>query len=94
MTSILLMESILLGRPTVSVQPGARRTDGLAAVERGAIPLVRAASEARRIMSGLLTDASFREAYLTSQRQIRSDGKAAGRVATLVHQAAQRRVPV
>jgi len=88
MTSVLLVESILLGRPTVSLQPGARREDGLIATVVGAIPRLDSREACLRTLRGLLRDETFRAAYLERQSRLRTDGLAAGRVAALVRRAA------
>lgn len=84
MTSVLLVESILLGRPTVSFQPGARQTDGLIATVIGAIPLLADEETCLGVLQGVLSDARFRAAYLGRQAQLSTDGRATERVVGLV----------
>ena len=88
MSSILLVESILLGKPTVSFQPGARREEGLIATVLGAIPLLKTREACRATLQALLEEDLFRAAYLRCQQKISTDGGAAKRVRELLHRAA------
>lgn len=88
MTSVLMVESILVGRPTVSLQPGARQPDGLIATVVGAIPRLEDRAACLRTLRGLLRDPDFRAGYLARQSRLRVDGRAAQRAAALVRRAA------
>jgi len=94
MTSVLLVESILLGRPTVSFQPRARHTDGLIATVLGAIPLLDDPQLCARTLHGLLDDSTFRSAYLQRQRILKTDGQATGRVVEWVRRVGARAMRV
>ncbi len=87
MTSVLLVESILLGRPTVSFQPGAREREGLIATVIGAIPLLEDRDACFDVLRGLLQDPEFRSRYLARQSRLGADGEATVRVAELVRNA-------
>lgn len=84
MTSVLLVESILLGRPTVSFQPHARDADGLIATVLGAIPLLDNRQACAKTVRGLLTDPVFRSTYLQRQDILKADGHASSRLVGLV----------
>ena len=84
MSSVLLLESILLGRPTVSYQPATKEKDALIATVLGAIPLIDNPEDCQDIFMNLLKDPSFRTEYLGQQMRLTTDGGAALRVADLV----------
>lgn len=84
MASTLLLEAILLGRPTVSFQPRARQDDLLVATVIGAIPLVRDRAACARLVADLLFHDGRRARYLREQSRFAVDDGAAGRVASLV----------
>lgn len=66
MTSILLMEAIALGVPTISLQIGAKRTDLCEAVNRKLIPLITDKKSMGVILSRLLDEPGYREKYIRS----------------------------
>jgi len=90
MSSVLLIESILLGQPTVSFQPHARHRDALIATVLGAIPLLDRPAQCADVLRGLLFDPSFQSTYLQRQGLLKTDGGAAHRVAELVKRASAR----
>lgn len=90
MTSVLLVESILVGRPTISFQPAAKVRDKLVATVVGAIPLIDDQTQCRRALSRLLDDPDFRTMYLQGQSLLAADGGATQRVMDLVKRAAAR----
>lgn len=88
MSSILLVESIVLGRPTLSFQPNARDRDLLIATAVGAIPLLGGRETCLATLRGVLDDPTFRKAYLERQSCLAVSGDATGKVADLVLRAA------
>jgi len=64
MASIMLMESIALGRPTVSVQVGAKMKDLCEAVNQKIIPSISTHEEMTQLLDRLLDDSSYREQYI------------------------------
>jgi hypothetical protein len=79
MTSVMLVEAILAGRPTVSLELDARREPQLVATRAGAIPALRTADAARRVLAGLLLEPAARERWLVDQNRWRIHGDAVGR---------------
>jgi hypothetical protein len=79
MTSVMLVEAIIAGRPTVSLELDARREPQLVATRAGAIPALRTADAARRALADLLLDAAARERYLVDQNRWGIHGDAVGR---------------
>lgn len=67
MISILLIDAVLLGTPTLSVQINARHPDRCAAVNAGAIAAARSEAELHGLLESLLTDRGFRQEYLARQ---------------------------
>lgn len=84
MTSVLLIESIVLGRPTVSFQPTATQADGLIATVLGAIPLLDRAEACEHTVQLLLQDREFLAAYLRRQTILQVAGSATAKVVELV----------
>lgn len=84
MASTLLVESILLGKPTLSVQIGCTRDDCLIATKMGTIPLIKSAEELEGVCLSLLTDVEYRKRYLTRQERLRTDGLATDRIVVLI----------
>jgi len=91
MASILLVESILLNKLTISLQPNAINDDNLIATKIGAIPLIREKEEFRRLFHLLLTHDNFRLEYLTTETKLRVDGHAANRVNNYIERILGRR---
>jgi hypothetical protein len=69
MTSVMLIEAILAGQPTVSLELDARREPQLVATRAGAIPALRTAEAARHVLSDLLLDPAKRERYVAGQNR-------------------------
>ena len=92
MSSILLIESILLGLPTVSFQPNAREETGLMATVIGAIPLLRTRDTCLTIVRELLTNPMVRAGYLKQQERVSTHGTAAKGVSDLLYRASGRTV--
>lgn len=90
MSSVLLVESILLGRPTMSVQLGARETENCVATVIGAIPLLTSRAAVAATLGGLLNDAAFRQGYLGRQHRLSVPDHATERVIELIRRAAAR----
>jgi len=63
MASIMLMESVALGRPTISIQVGAKLMDLCEAVNQGIIPFISTRTEMSQLLDRLLNDPSYRESY-------------------------------
>jgi len=84
MASILLVESILCGNPTLSLQINTKRDDNLIATKMGAIPLITSAKEFERVLRSILADEEYLKGYLECQRKLSADGLATKRVAQLV----------
>jgi len=69
MSSILLVHSIMMDKPTVSLQLGSKKPSQLIATRVGAIPFLRKEHEAREVLVSLLQDKRRRDAYLERQKQ-------------------------
>lgn len=93
MQSIALVQAILLGRPTVSLQldaaPG--QSAQCPPVVAGALPFVTDRREAKGMIVSLLADNGFRERWLSRQSVMRHRPGATGRVAAAVEDLARRR---
>jgi len=66
---MLLLESIVLDRPVVSLQPGLTREDTFIVGRRGLAPTLTDPAEGRRVVSGLLTDPAARRSLLERERR-------------------------
>lgn len=64
MASIMLMESIALGRPTVSLQIGAKKTGLCEAVNQGIIPNIREREQMKGLLDRLLEDQFYKKSYV------------------------------
>ncbi|HOW53949.1 MAG TPA: DUF354 domain-containing protein [Syntrophorhabdaceae bacterium] len=64
MASIMLMEAIALGKPTVSIQVGAMISHLCEAVNQGIIPFISTRSEMNLVLDRLLDDRSYKEKYI------------------------------
>lgn len=84
MSSVMLVESILVGRPTVSIELDARREPQLVAARTGAIPGIRRRDEASNLLRRLLTDARARDEYLAAQNAWGIGGDAVARCIDLL----------
>lgn len=84
MSSILLVESILMGRPTLSLQINSKKDDDLVATKIGAIPLIRSVEDFEKIFYSMLTDKQYFNDYLYGQNKLCSDGLASERIVQLV----------
>lgn len=67
--SMLLLESIVLDRPVVSLQPGLTREDTFIVGRRGLAPTLTDPVEGRRVVSDLLCDPAARRLLLERERR-------------------------
>jgi hypothetical protein len=67
MSSVLLVESIILGVPTVSVELGAKVFDKCFPVTIGAIPAIVTKEKARLLLSRLISDKESRAEWIVNQ---------------------------
>src|SRR5262249_61600903 len=67
--SMLLIESIVLDRPVVSLQPGLTREDTFIVGRRGLAPALTDAVEGERVVSELIADRTTRLALLGRERR-------------------------
>src|SRR5262249_38543780 len=67
--SMLLIESIVLDRPVVSLQPGLIREDTFIVSRRGLAPALTDAVEGERVVSELIADRTTRLALLGRERR-------------------------
>jgi hypothetical protein len=88
MSSMLLMESALLGTATVSVQPGLRNADHLPVSRTGTVPRVEEVETLDDTLRGLLREGPVREEHLARLAALPRPGGAAGRVAELARRTA------
>lgn len=88
MSSILLVESVLLRRKTVSLQLNAKMTDKCHAVNVGSLPLIVDAEQARCTILSLLSDEGFCEQWLQMQSSLSLENGAAERVYRLMEKTA------
>jgi hypothetical protein len=79
MTSVMLIEAILVGRLTVSLELDAKREPQLVATRAGALPALRTADAARRVLADLLLDRAACERYIAGQNRWSIHGDAVGR---------------
>jgi hypothetical protein len=84
MTSVLLVESILLEKPTLSLQINSKKDDILIATRIGAIPLISNAKDFEQTLRSILVNKKYLSKYLKSQRKLCADRQAAKRVAQFV----------
>jgi len=84
MSSILLVESILLKKPTISLQLNAKKDDNLVATKVGAIPLITNEKKFGEVLESLIKDKRYVKKYLRTQEKMKADGHAAERVAGIV----------
>ncbi|KJU82074.1 hypothetical protein MBAV_005729 [Candidatus Magnetobacterium bavaricum] len=64
MSSILLMEAIVMGLPAVSLQIGAKRVDLCESVNQGLIPLITEQEGMERVLNSLLDSPDYLREYL------------------------------
>jgi len=67
--SMLLLESIVLDRPVVSLQPSLTREDTFIVGRRGLAPTLTDPAEGRRVVSDLLANPAARRALLERERR-------------------------
>jgi hypothetical protein len=67
MTSVMLIESIIAGKPTVSLQLNSTVDSQLAATNAGAIPFIKDPEQGENIICKLIYDDKFRKEYLETQ---------------------------
>jgi hypothetical protein len=84
MNSMLLMESVLLGIPALSIQLNLRSADHLPVSRAGVIPRVEQVESLEGTLRGLLRKGAVRDEYLARLGNLPRSGNAAGRVAELV----------
>jgi hypothetical protein len=80
MTSVLLVESILLGLPTISITLNSKKDVDLVAIKVGALPLLRVEDEAAESIGRLIKDVGFRKKWLAQQKALNVLPNATGRV--------------
>ena len=68
MSSVMLLESILCGKPTVSLELNAKVAPQLVAVKAGAVPHLTRPNEAREVIRKLLEDREFGKFHLERQK--------------------------
>lgn len=86
MSSIMLVEAILAGIPTLSVELNAKREPQCIASRAGAIPPLSKPDEAREVLEKLLTEPQYRTEYLARQNLWGINGDAVGRCLTILSQ--------
>jgi|GEM_PF-808064 len=79
MSSVMLVEAILAGLPTMAFELEARREPQCIASRAGAIPHLPDREQARAALEKLLTTPAFRAEYLARQAQWGINGDAVGR---------------
>ncbi len=84
MSSVLLVESILLGKITVSMEIGARVFNKCFPVDIGAIPLLIEKERARSAVSNLVSNPASRAEWRSVQSKLKHIPGAAQRVSELV----------
>lgn len=67
MTSIFLVQSVLMGVPTLSLQLDAKGPSQLTLTKSGALPFLTDAGKARNLLSKLVLDAAARKAHAARQ---------------------------
>ncbi len=70
MTSVLLVESILLGVPTLSVTLKSKQDADLVAISLGALPQLRTEGEAADAIGSLIRDADFKTRWMERQKRL------------------------
>lgn len=84
MASILLAESILLGKFTISYQKGANRKDLCMATILKSIPLILSKKELKEIIYKLLFDKKYKDQYLKQQKLLSFNGNAALKISKII----------
>lgn len=69
MTSVMLIESIITGKPTVSLQINSLVGSQLAATKAGAVPFIKNKAKARQVLRSLLYDRAYKRGYLDRQKR-------------------------
>lgn len=85
MTSMFLLEAVLLGKPVLSLQPGRLRDDVLISNRAGASVPVYEPGGAAAALEGLLFDAALRARLRVAARRLLPPKGATRAVAALVH---------
>lgn len=86
MTSIILLEAAVLGRPALSIQPGRRGADGFVSNQRGLIELVADEVECRRQLARAIHEpAEWRTTRRALAAERGFDGKATARIMDLIY---------
>ena len=89
MTSVLLVESILMGLPTVSVTLNSKKNVDLIAVKAGALPLLRTEQEAGVVIQRMIAESAYKTKWMERQKLLGVLPDATGRVvkevANLLH---------
>ena len=67
MSSIMLIEAAIVGKPVISLEINARKEPQLALTRCGVIPFIQNHGEASRIIKSMLTDPSFLSAHIAKQ---------------------------
>ncbi|MFC1951539.1 hypothetical protein ACFLYI_00665 [Chloroflexota bacterium] len=70
MTSVLLVESILLGLPTISITLNSKKDVDLVAVSVGALPWLRTEYEAADAIGRLIMEADFKTRWMERQKTL------------------------
>lgn len=78
MQSVMLLESILRDKATVSLQINSRGDSQLAATKAGAIPFITTVNVAKKTLGLLLFDEVYRKQYLQKQREWKILGDGTG----------------
>jgi hypothetical protein len=76
MTSVMLIESIIADKPTVSLQINSLIDSQLVATKTGAIPFIKTHAMGAKILESLLCNHAYMEKYLKSQRTWGLSGEA------------------
>lgn len=84
MSSVLLVESMLLGKTTISIEIGAKVFDKCFPVAIGAIPSIIKKEAARLAIGRLISSLEYRTEWMTRQSMLRHLPGAAQRVSALV----------
>lgn len=79
MTSIMLIESIIAGKPTVSLQINSMVESQLVVTKNGSIPFIKEQSIGSKILKSLLFDNEYRREYLDNQNKWCFSGNVAAR---------------
>jgi len=84
--STVAVESVYLGKPCLSLQPGLKIKDELIVSRKGIIPAGYSENDCRNLLAKAIQDKEFLRGILEKEATFRTDGQATKRVINLVYE--------